>query len=62
METPELCVKICSKLTIKILEQRQWRRSGAFMVSCELISHILVVFPLLTLNKQLLPHKFEDMD
>ena len=32
--------EISSKLTIKTLEQRQWRRSGAFIVNFEHISHI----------------------
>ena len=31
--------EICSKLTIKTLEQRQWRRSAVFIVNFELISH-----------------------
>ena len=37
----------CSKLTIKTPEAR---RSGAFIVTFEQVSHVLV-FPLLTLNK-----------
>ena len=32
--------KICSKLTIKTPERRQWRRSGVLNVSFEHISHI----------------------
>ena len=36
--------KICSKLTIKT------ERSGVFIVNFEQISHIVLVFPLLTLN------------
>ena len=43
--------EICSKLTIKTPEQRQWRRSGAFIVNFEQISHIVLIFPLLTLNE-----------
>ena len=43
--------KICSKLTIKTPEQRQWRRSVVFIVNFEHISHLFVVFLLLTLNK-----------
>ena len=31
--------EICSKLTIKTPEQRQWRRSGVFVVNFEHISH-----------------------
>ena len=41
--------EICSKLTIKILERRQWRRTGIF--NFEHISHLFLVFQLLTLNK-----------
>ena len=45
----------CSKLTIETLEQgvkkwRQWRRSGVFIVNFEHISHLVLVFLLLTLN------------
>ena len=44
--------EICSKLTIKTSKrrQRQWRRSGVFIVNFELISHLVLVFLLLTLN------------
>ena len=42
--------EICSKLTIKIPERRQWRRSGIFIVNFEHISHLALVFLLLTLN------------
>ena len=38
----------CSNSTIETLE---WRRSGAFVVNFEHISHFFLVFPLLTLNK-----------
>ena len=31
---------ICSKLEIKTPEQRQWRRSGVFIVNFEHISHL----------------------
>ena len=41
----------CSKLTIKIPERRQWRRSGIFIVNFEHISHLVLVFLLLTLSK-----------
>ena len=44
--------KICSKLTTKTPEQRQWRRSGVFIINFEQISHIALVFPLLTLRKK----------
>ena len=40
--------EICSKLTIKTPEQR---RSGVFIVNFENISHLVLVFPLLTLSK-----------
>ena len=38
------------KLTIKITEQRKWRRSGVFKVNLEHISHLVLEFLLLTLN------------
>ena len=41
---------MCLKLTIKIPERRQWRRSGIFIVNFEYISHLVPVFLLLTLN------------
>ena len=43
--------EICSKLTIKTPEQRQWRRSGVFEVNLEHISHLVLVFLLLTLKR-----------
>ena len=43
--------EICSKLTIETPERRQWRLSGIFIVNFENISHLLLVFLLLTLNK-----------
>ena len=42
--------EICSKLTIKTPERRQWRRSGVFIVNFERISHLVLVFLSLTLN------------
>ena len=45
--------EICSKLTIKTPEWRQWRRSGVFIFNFEHISHLVLVFLLLTLNMQL---------
>ena len=42
--------EVCSKLTIKIPEPRQWRLSGIFIVNFEHISHLVLVFLLLTLN------------
>ena len=41
---------MCSKLTIKTPEQRQWRRSGVFAVNFEHITHVVLVFLLSTLN------------
>ena len=46
--------EICLKLTEKTLEQRQWRRSGVFIVNFEPMSHLVLVFLLLTLNMSLL--------
>ena len=43
--------KICSKLTIKTPERRQWRRSGVFIVNFEHILHLVLVFLLLTLSR-----------
>ena len=42
--------EICSKLTLKAVEQCHWRRSDVFIVNFEQPSHIALVFPLLTLN------------
>ena len=42
--------EICSKLTIKTPERRQWRRSSVFIVNFEHISHLVPMFLLLTLN------------
>ena len=36
--------EICSKLTIKTLEQPQWRRSGVFFVNFEHIANLVLVF------------------
>ena len=48
----------CSNLTKETLGQglkgRHWRRSGVFTVNFEHISHIFLVFLLLTLNRQML--------
>ena len=33
--------------------RRQWRRSGAFIVNFEHISHLILVFLLLTLSRQM---------
>ena len=37
-------------LTLKTLEQRQWRLSDVFTIKFEDISHITLVFLMLTLN------------
>ena len=34
-------------------ERRQWRRSGIFIVNFEHISHLVLVFLLLTLSRQM---------
>ena len=46
--------RICSKLTIKTQQRRQWRRSGVIIVNFEHISHLFLVCLLLTLTKCLL--------
>ena len=43
-------VKICSKLTIKTPEQRQWRYSGVFNVNFEHISYLFLVFLVSVVN------------
>ena len=43
--------EIYSRLTIKTPEQSYWLRSGVFNVNFEQISHIVLMFLLLTLNK-----------
>ena len=43
--------RICSKLTIKTPERRYWRRSGVFIVNFKQISHLALVFLLLTLSR-----------
>ena len=45
----------CSKLTIKTPGRRHWRPSGVFIVNFEHISHLVIVFLLLTLNRQMPP-------
>ena len=51
--------EVCSKLTIKTPERRHWCLSGIFIVNFEQISHIVLKYLLLTLNKladwQMLP-------
>ena len=43
--------EICSKLTIKTPERDYWRRSGVFIVNFEHISHLVLVFLLLTFSR-----------
>ena len=43
--------EICSKLTIKTSERRHWRRSGFFIINFEHISHLVLMFLLLTLRR-----------
>ena len=42
--------EICSVSTKKTPERRHWRHSGVFIVDFEHISHLVLVFLLLTLN------------
>ena len=46
--------EICSKLTIKTSERRHWGRSSVFIVNFEYISHLVLVFLLLTLSRLIL--------
>ena len=41
----------CSKVTIKTPERRHRRHSGVFIVNFEHISHLVLVFLLLTLSR-----------
>ena len=43
--------EICLKLTIETPERRHGRRSGVSIVNFEYISHLFLVFLLLTLSK-----------
>ena len=45
--------EICSNLKLKKSEQQLWRRFSAFLVNFEESSHIVLVFLLLTLKKQM---------
>ena len=44
--------EVCSDLTKKTPERRQWRRSGVFIVNFDHILHLVLVFLLLTLNNE----------
>ena len=52
--------EICSKLTLKTPEWCQWHRSGVFIINFEYLSHLFLVFLLLTLNKQMLAEMEEN--
>ena len=43
--------EICSNLTIKTPKRRQWHCSGVFIVNFEHISHLVLLFLLLTLSR-----------
>ena len=43
--------EICSKLTIKTYERRQWRRSGVFIDKFEQILRLVLEFILLILSR-----------
>ena len=52
IETPEKGVKsIKAELTIKTPERRQWRCFGVSIVSFDQISHLVLVFLLLTFRR-----------
>ena len=51
LEKDATYIQLTIKLTIKTPERCQWRRSGIFIVNFEHISHIFLVFLLLTLKK-----------
>ena len=46
--------EICLKLIIKTPERRQWRRCGVLIVNFEQTSDIVLISPLLILNKEML--------
>ena len=43
--------EICSKLTKKTPERRQWHCTDVFIVNLKRISHLVLMFLLLTLNR-----------
>ena len=51
--SPRTKCEICSKLTVKTPKRRHWRRSGVFIVNFKHISHLALMFLLLSLNMQL---------
>ena len=50
-DTRDTKCEICPKLTIKTPERCQWHRFGGFIVNFEHISHLVSLFPLLTLSR-----------
>ena len=50
--------EICSRLSLMTLEKLDWRRSGVFNVNFEHISHLVLLFLLLTLRMQMPTGKF----
>ena len=50
--------EICSKLTIKTPERCCWHCSGVFIINFEHISHLFLVFLLLTLSRHMLVGSF----
>ena len=46
--------EICSELITVTPEWRYWILSGVFFANYEQISHIILLFPLLTINKKML--------
>ena len=53
--TMEALCEICSKLTIKIPERRQWNCSGVFIVNFEQISRLSLLFYCLTWTSKCRP-------
>ena len=51
IETLDQGAKYVKKLTITTPKRRHWRRSGVIIVNFEHISHPILVFILLTLNR-----------
>ena len=47
--------EMCSKLTIKTPEQRQWRRCCVFSVNFEYILHLVLVILMLTFSRYMQP-------
>ena len=51
IETLEQGAKCVLSLTVKTAERRHWDRSAIFIVNFEHISHLFLVFLLLTLSR-----------